>query len=189
MGEKIWARLKNPEGNMGGRPLVWLCLTISCLLVPAFVICVHLPLQQAASEYRSEAAKASREINTVVNFQNAHRDRKAYQKELEARRQLAYQAIPENIGQASFLLDMERKAGQAHLQLLLIQPGELVQTDGRQSLPVHLRVQGSYFSLLTFMRELQNGERLVTVQDLGIKLANGQLQVDLLVNIYAVPDK
>jgi type IV pilus assembly protein PilO len=50
-------------------------------------------------------------------------------------------------------------------------------------------MQGGYFGLLKFMRELQDGERFVTVQELGIIAENNQLVTDIMVNIYAVSAK
>lgn len=154
-----------------------------------FVVTVHIPLQRAADGYRREAEQARSEINDVVNFHNAHLDQKSFRKEMDERKERVFRALPETMGQASFLLELERLARQSQLQLKQIKPGALVQHEGWQSLTIHIRVQGSYFALLKFMRELQAGERLASVRELGVKVENDQLSTDLALNIYAVPEK
>lgn len=189
MGTRIIAALKGYDGNGGRRQLIAAGLAGSLLVFLLFIFVIHLPLQRAAGEYRREAALAKQEINEVVNFQNAHLDRKAYQKELDMRQSQVVKAFPDHIAQADFLLEIQRLAGQAKLQLLQVEPGKIMQNDERQTLPVRIRMQGGYFGLLKFIRELQDGERFVTVQELGITAENNELVTDIMVNIYAVSAK
>ena len=99
MGTRIIAALKGYDGNGGRRQLIAAGLAGSLLVFLLFIFVIHLPLQRAAGEYRREAAVATQEINEVVNFQNAHLDRKAYQKELDMRQSRVLKAFPDHIAQ------------------------------------------------------------------------------------------
>ena len=159
-----------------------------CLLL-LFFLAVHLPLERAAQEYRSEAAEAAGEIVTIGNFQNAHLDRKAYLAELNKRQERAWKALPEDLEQGKFIVYVERLAQQSHIQLQQVSPQKKAAAADKRSLSLHLRLQGGYFSLLRFMRGLQDGERLVAVNNMAVRVEGQELVTDLVVNIYAVSDK
>ena len=189
MMKKLLARVKIHSGTHKAATMIGLAMGGTIGLLLSFFVLVHLPLRQAAQEYRNEAAEKAGEIVTVGNFQNAHLDRKAYLAELSKRQECAAKAVPDHMEQGKFIVYVQRLAQQSRIQLQQIRPQQKETDDDKHSLSLHLRLQGGYFSLLKFMRGLQDGERLVVINNMAVRLEGQQLVTDLAVNIFAVSDK
>ncbi|BAL83737.1 hypothetical protein SELR_20290 [Selenomonas ruminantium subsp. lactilytica TAM6421] len=189
MMEKLLARLKKYRHGREGGTLLWLLVLGTTGLLSLFFLLVHMPLKQAAQEYRNEASAAAGEVVVIGNFQNAHLNRKEYQAELDKRQQRAMLAIPDKMDMSRFIVEIERLAQQSRLQLQLIRPQKGNDDMDIACLSLRLCLQGGYFSLLKFMQGLQNGERLVQVHNVTVRTEGQDLVTDLVVNIYAVSDK
>lgn len=189
MMRKLLAKWKTYHNCHKKTAVLWLGFGGTIALLAIFLLLVHLPLERAAQEYRSEATEAAAEIVTVGNFQNAHLDRKAYLAELNKRQERARRAVPDSLEQGKFIVYVERLAQQSRIQLQQVSPQSKREAGEKDGLSLHLRLQGGYFSLLRFMRGMQEGERLVVVNNLAVHAEGQQLVTDLAVNIFAVSDK
>ncbi|MCR5757666.1 MAG: type 4a pilus biogenesis protein PilO [Selenomonas sp.] len=154
-----------------------------------FYFFLHMPLMAAAEDCRQQAAEAGRQVTQIVNFQNAHRDLPAYQAEIAQREKRAWGHLPATLEQGEFILAIERLAGQSRMQLELVSPQKELAMPDTLCLPIKIGLTGDYFGLLRFLRGLQDGERLVVVKDMSVAVKGAGLTVDMLLNIYAVPEK
>lgn len=169
-----------------------LALAGTLLLWLFFYFVLHRPLLMAAADFRQQGAQAERTMTAVVNFQNAHLPLKDYQQELGRRDIRARQALPAEMEQGDFLVALDRLAVRSHLRILSVVPGKAAADERYLCLPVKLQLAGDYFSLLHFLQELQQGERLVVVNSLTVKEGkdkDGTLRAELSLHIFSVSDE
>ena len=126
-----------------------------------------------------------------MNFKNVHGDLAAYEKELSDREGRAEHVLPRELGQGGFLQDLQHKALQSQVKLQKVAPAEVRSVDGVQEMPVAIACSGSYFSVLDFLRRLQQSERLLAIHETRIEQQvqgnEGTLQCQLVVTAYAWP--
>lgn len=130
-----------------------------------------------------------------MNFKNVHGDLSAYEKELSDREGRAERMLPRELGQGAFLQDLQHKALQSQVKLQKVAPAEVRLVDGVQEMPVAIACSGSYFSVLDFLRRLQQSERLLAIYETRIETRieqqlqgkDGTLQCQLVVTAYAWP--
>lgn len=187
--ERILMQIKSYDFEHNGQVIVMGLSVVSVLLILAFLLFVHLPLQKAVQEYQTEADKSAQEIIKIGNFQNAHLDYKKFAAELAEREKRAALALPDEMDQAGVIAAIENMAYKNHMQLRSIKPEKIMTGKKTECLPIRIELAGSYFALLKFMKELQNGERLAMVHDVSIKAEQGQLEAELVVNIFSVSAK
>ena len=159
------------------------------LLGLLFYFCLHKPLAAGAADYARQAAQSASKVTQITNFQNAHLNFKEYQAEIDKREKRVRSFLPEDIGQGVFIISVERLALKNEMQLEMVSPQKLMTDTDKICLPLKVKLTGSYFGLLKFLQGLQNGERLVEVEDMSVTVKGDSLMVDMLLNIYAVPAK
>ena len=143
--------------------LIWVCflaLLYAALLSPYF-------------SAGREAARAERDTaravltRTEVYQRTIHADAQAEDR-LRLREARLAAALPEEHAQGAFFSSVERSARHAGVTLVRMVPHPAV-SDGeivRQSAELH--VSGDYFSLLSFLREVESGERTAAFKALSL---------------------
>lgn len=187
--KRIMAQIKAYDLEHNGQVIVAALLAASVLSMLVFWAGVHLPLQEAVQDYRSEADKSAQEIIRIGNFQNAHLDYKEFAAGLAEREKRASLALPDELDQAGTITAIERMALQEHMQLRSIKPEKIMKEERTECLPIRIELTGGYFALLRFMKDLQDGDRLAMVHDVSIKVESAQLDAELVINVFAVPAK
>ena len=154
-----------------------------------YFVCVHPPLQEKQASYDRRHAELRGRLAAVMNFKNVHGDMAAYAKELSDREGCAERMLPRELGQGAFLQDLQHKALQSQVKLQKVAPAEARSVDGVQEMPVAIACSGSYFSVLDFLRRLQQSERLLSIHETRIEQQvqgkDGMLQCQLVVTAYA----
>lgn len=181
-----WERLRRCRGD--SRFFLGCCLTCFMAMLLYFV-CVHLPLEEKRASYDRRHAELRGRLAAVMNFKNVHGDMAAYAKELSDREGHAERMLPRELGQGDFLQDLQHKALQSQVKLQKVAPAEMRLVDGVQEMPVAIACSGSYFSVLDFLRRLQQSERLLSIHETRIEQQaqgkDGMLQCQLVVTAYA----
>ncbi len=185
----IRARLERM--GLGGGDGRFLAASIAVCLIAllAYGALVHLPLRAEQAAYEKKAVELRTRLAAVMNFKNVHGDLAAYEKELSDREGRAERMLPRELGQGVFLQDLQHKALQSQVKLQKVAPAEARSVDGVQEMPVAIACSGSYFSVLDFLRRLQQSERLLSVHETRIEQQvqgkDGMLQCQLVVTAYA----
>ena len=143
--------------------LIWVC----------FLALLYVALLSPYFSAGQEAARAERDAaravlaRTEVYQRTVHADAQAEDK-LRLREARLAAALPEEHAQGSFFSSVERSARHAGVTLVRMVPHPAV-SDGeivRQSTEVH--VSGDYFSLISFLREVESGERTAVFKTLSL---------------------
>ena len=184
--DKFWLRLRYSEEKQA---VLLIALAGTLLGVMLFYFILHRPLVAAADDCAQQAAEAAQEITAITNFQNAHLQMKEYRHELTLREQRILRYLPEKMGQGEFIQYLERLSLKSKVKLQMVSPQKSIPDGDNLCLPIKLRLNGSYFGLLDFMQGLQNGDRLAVVKNMSITAGETDLEVEMLIHIYAVPVK
>ena len=164
-------------------------ITVCLIALLAYGALVHLPLRAEQAAYEKKAVELRTRLAAVMNFKNVHGDLAAYEKELSDREGRAERMLPQELGQGDFLQDLQHKALQSQVKLQKVAPAEASSVDGVREMPVAIACSGSYFSVLDFLRRLQQSERLLSIHETRIEQQaqgkDGMLQCQLVVTAYA----
>lgn len=171
--------------KMNGKRWLWSSLGGGLAVSLLVFLLVHQPLREAIGRLEDEAAVNRQIVTEVQNYQNAHLDREAFMKELTEAEQQADKALPEEMSQGNFISRLQRDALRAGLRLRQVQPQETVRLEDCRMLPVHVELEGNYFALLKFLRELGKDERFMQLRGLHISSEKGVLLCDMDIAIYA----
>lgn len=178
-------RIRSLLQRAGERELFFAALFLiipACLL---FFFAVHRPLSEARAVTLEERDAAEHAMTEVANFKNAHLDEKAYEAQLVEQDARSAAALPDSFEQAAFLASLQREALASRVTLLGIVPQEPVQRDGYAALPITVRVQADFFSLLDFLQQIEEGDRFLRVDALEAVSEKGMIKCTMQISIYA----
>ena len=161
--------------------LIWVCflaLLYVGLLLPYF------SAGQEATRAERDAARAVL-ARTEVYQRTVHADAQAEDK-LRLRETRLAAALPEEHAQGAFFSSVERSARHAGVTLVRMVPQPTV-SDGeivRQSAEIH--VSGDYFALISFLREVESGERTAVFKALRLTADGAMLQAVITLETVAM---
>ena len=156
-------------------------------ILAAFYFFPHEQWKEEAEQAYAEQAKEEQEIVGIENFMNAHRDMEEFSRETAMHQEMVLKALPEDMEQGAFLEFLQRLAIGHQIELLGVFPGKSSQEkDGVMVLPVQVKMNCSYFQLLDFLRELQEGERFLQVRNARIHSDGRRLTCQLDLAIFAM---
>lgn len=158
---------------------------ICLLLLTGGYFFVHEPLAAMEQEARLSAEKSRMDLTAVDNYQNAHLDMEAYEKELTEQQAHAEQAMPNVMEQGKFLGMLQQEALRNHVELKQVVPKPIQQEERLFILPIEVKMRCDYFSLLSFLQGLQQCDRYIQVERTALHEENGALDCSLLLRIYA----
>lgn len=146
---------------------------MAALIWGCFLALLYAALLSPYFSAGREAARAERDTaravltRTEVYQRTIHADAQAEDR-LRLREARLAAALPEEHTQGSFFSSVERSARHAGVTLVRMVPYPAV-SDGeivRQSTELH--VSGDYFSLISFLREVESGERTAVFKTLSL---------------------
>lgn len=172
--------------KLEGREWLGAVVCVSVLLGVGFYEFVHLPLQDKLQAAISQNSKLQAEVVSIENYQNAHLDFSVFEKDLHEQQARADHALPMQLDQGAFLNVVQQQALRHQVQLQGVIPGKAEEKDGVKALPIQLNFRCSYFALLSFLRELQESERYVLVKQTAVQMKDGQLDCEIVLNIFAM---
>ena len=116
---------------------------------------------------------------------NAHGDGAERAKARAARSAALEKRLPARMGQGDFLALLEREAQHEKLMLAAVAPGQIEEEGGVSRLPLDVELDGDYFHLLAFLKDLEKSERFVRMESTEIKSEDGRLHVKMRLSIFA----
>ena len=143
--------------------LVWACFLA---LLYAALLSPYFSAGREAARAERDAARAVL-ARTEVYQRTVHADAQAEDK-LRLREARLAAALPEEHAQGSFFSSVEHSARHAGVTLIRMVPHPAV-SDGeivRQCAELH--VSGDYFALISFLREVESGERTAVFKTLSL---------------------
>lgn len=167
------------------RPIMLLPILFALLLLGAgFFDQCYLPQRAEIASLESEIREEHDELVRVQNFMNAH-DGRAQSEALAARSRAAEKRLPKSMGQGGFIALLEREAQHQGMTLAAVVPGQPGEEGGVFRQPLDIELDGDYFRLLAFLKDLEQSERFVRMEHAEIHSDDGRLHVKLRLSIFA----
>lgn len=170
---------------MRSKMLLSAIFALALFLCAAFFQLCFLPQRAELARLEEEAAKEQEALVTVQNFMNAHGDGAERAKVRAARSAALEKRLPARMGQGDFLSLLEREAQHEKLTLAAVAPGQIEEEGGVSRLPLDVELDGDYFHLLSFLKDLEKSERFVRMESTEIKSEDGRLHVKMRLSIFA----
>lgn len=168
--------------HIGGYVVVGAVL---CLLL--FWLGVHRPLQAASQEEWQAAHETSSQAAVIQRDREAHADNGKQDKKLAARQQQADAALPDDLALSRLLADLQQAALQHGVMLTGVSPGKVQREEELLRQPVQVRCEADYFSLLSFLKQLDAEERFLQLEQVKIQSTGGRLSCELTLAAFALP--
>ena len=170
---------------MRSKMLLSAIFALALLLCTAFFQLCFLPQRAEIARLEEEAAKEKDALVAVQNFMNAHGDGAERAKARAARSAALEKRLPARMGQGDFLALLEREAQHEKLTLAAVASGQIEEEGGVSRLPLDVELDGDYFHLLAFLKDLEKSERFVRMESTEIKSEDGRLHVKMRLSIFA----
>lgn len=140
---------------------------------------------EAYQEQRQAIEKATTRVAALNQLQMDHTNLEVYQMEVVKQRQIAEKLLPRNIQMAELLAYVQQTARNSELELQELMPMDSKPLGKLQIQPVKVRLQGDYFHLLDFLRQLDKGAPLVQIGNMELKQQPEGLSSKFTLNFYA----
>ena len=140
---------------------------------------------EAYQEQRQAIEKATTRVAALNQLQMEHANLEVYQMEVAKQRQMAEKLLPRNIQMAELLAYVQQTARNSGLVLQELMPMDSKPLGKLQIQPVKVRLQGDYFHLLDFLRQMDKGAPLVQIGNMELKQQPEGLSSKFTLNFYA----
>jgi Tfp pilus assembly protein PilO len=136
-------------------------------------------IREETSDVRASLLADSEKASAVPQLLRQVEEMKGKHKDFDRR-------LPRRAELGGFLREISEDLSQESLSNQTIEPGRPTQEDVYFTLPIVMRFQGSYLSLVRFLERINRFERLTRVQKLSIipGAAENQLDITMQMNIY-----
>lgn len=129
--------------------------------------------------------KATARAAALNELQLGHDNLEVYQMEVAKQRQMAERLLPKQIQMAELLAHVQQIAKNSGVALQELVPMERKIQGQLQVQPIKVRLQGDFFALLEFFRQLDKGAPLVQVGNMELKQQPEGLISRLVLKFYA----
>lgn len=161
-----------------------IALLAGCLL---FAMAVYLPAMRRLSAMNAQIASAQRDLE-----QNQHRARNLpllalEVQRLESRVQTFDRQFPPQPELGQLIRDLTHISQQLSLQDWKYQPGAPRRGEAFHELPIHMSFRGSFPNVDSFLRQIEDMQRLTRVRRLSMKSrdsAAGVVDVEMIMSVY-----
>ncbi|MDD3114539.1 MAG: type 4a pilus biogenesis protein PilO [Anaerovibrio sp.] len=152
---------------------IWLCLAWQG---------VQLADEMQQREGRLQELKA--QAAALQALQSEHNNLELYQLEVAGKRELAEKMLPGEMESAVLLDSIKKAADSSGMELRELVPGQPDMEDGVADMAVKVKLSGDYFSLLDFLRRVQNGTRLIHIDTMDL-IQHQDLECQLGMKVFA----
>lgn len=166
--------------------------------LPPMIFALIIILSFSWYEFISEPARReilSMELETrrlhevereILELKTRHGDLSAFIESKELELDTARNFLPATLAQDKFIDELYRAADFHRVQLVAVNADEAISEEKFQSQVVRVKLETDYISLLNFIREILDGERLTSLERFYVESAEGRiLSCELSFKIFA----
>ena len=160
----------------------------ACLLIcGGLYFFVHQPAQSEISAMQLETRRLKQTVRELDELKTRHGNFSTLVAATERQLDGARNFLPATLMQEKFIDEIYRTADFNRVRIISVQAGEI--SDGEiQTQIVAVKLQAEYVELLNFVREIIDGERMVSLENFSVTADDaGILDCDLSFKIFAAP--
>ena len=168
----------------------WKCrgfAAASCLLLAlwAAMMWQGAGAVQELEEQEQSLHQMQEEYAALERLQEEHPDVEKYQLEVEMEKKRVAALLPDEMQTGVFLQELKAASDRTGMVLCELAPEEAAEENGLLAMPVRVTLQGDYFSLVRFLRVVQNGSRLMQVVAMDVASKGDFLDCRLQFKIFS----
>lgn len=179
--------------KLGVREKTLLFILAMILLNLLFYFGIYAPQQMQMTELAEELQTNQSKISVIEAFIAKHPDIAAYDAALDEQWRIVSKSFPEEPAISEVLGALEKISQESQMQLVAMQPSQEAADQKEpkryQEIVLKLKVKGTYFQLLDFLKNMESMERFATVQSITSRSTNGVLESELSVVVYCYGNK
>ena len=153
------------------------------LFVGSLIFCVGIyiyaiaPIVRDRIEMTNKLAVANMQLAALQTFAGQNQDYAALQKIQNMKIAAAQKKIPDTVSVPELIGEYNKLSEQTQVSLLSVKPDKVTKGKTYISMPITVTVEGDYFRLITFLQQVDNGDRFVNLS--SAKFAGSKLGTDV----------
>lgn len=162
-------------------------IAVCCVVTFFFAVIIYEPIKSEIFLMQTETKKLHAAEIEIENFENLHGSFENFSALTESHLQTTREFLPAESLQDNFVAEIYKVAEKNKILVNSIQIGEVESVEenfSRQSIKV--KIEGDYISTLNFMREILDGERFATIENLTLESNENILSGDVEFLIFSV---
>ena len=168
----------------------WKCrgfAAASCLLLAlwAAMMWQGAGAVQELEEQEQSLHQMQEEYAALERLQGGHPDVEKYQLGVGMEKKRVAALLPDEMQTGVFLQELKAASDRTGMVLCELVPEEAQEENGLLAMPVRVNLQGDYFSLVRFLRALQNGSRFMQVVAMDVASKGDFLDCGLQFKIFS----
>lgn len=133
----------------------------------------------------TEAAKLQKQNEKLRALEEEHPNLEQYQMEVEADAAKMTKLLPDEMENASLLAAVKKAADKSGMEVKELSPSEISEEDDLAQIVMDVHLQGDYFMLVDFMRNLQQDGRLLQIASMDLLQKGNVLECRLGIKAFA----
>ena len=143
-------------------------LTICAIVAILYWQLIYNPVQAEISALDTETKQIEKIEQEIENLQTRYGNIEDLVALTEERLTQMQELLPAEIDSEKFITELYKIAEDKKILINSVQVGEISETDSVQKQSVKIRLETDYISLLNFIREILDGERLASFENFSI---------------------
>lgn len=164
-------------------PIILLTMIILSVGLYKFI---YEPAQREILNMELETRRLREVEREIADLKARHGNLAAFVTEKELQLDEAQNFLPATLEQEKFIDELYRMAELHGVKIASIRSGEVASSEEFQSQVVSMNLEADYISLLNFIREVLDGDRLTTLEEISLESSGGKIiSCDLNFKIFA----
>ena len=136
---------------------------------------IYEPAQREILNMELETRRLREVEREIADLKARHGNLAAFVTEKELQLDEAQNFLPATLEQEKFIDELYRTAELHGVKIASIRSGEGVSSEEFQAQVVSMNLEADYISLLNFIREVLDGDRLTTLEEISLESSSGKI--------------
>ena len=136
---------------------------------------IYEPAQREILNMELETRRLREVEREIADLKARHGNLAAFVTEKELQLDEAQNFLPATLEQEKFIDELYRTAELHGVKIASIRSGEVTSSEEFQAQVVSMNLEADYISLLNFIREVLDGDRLTTLEEISLESSGGKI--------------
>ena len=146
---------------------------------------IYEPARREILSMELETRRLREVEREISDLKARHENLSAFIEDKERQLDAAQNFLPPTLAQDKFIDKLYRTAESQSVKIISVRAGDINSAGELQSQIISARLEADYISLLNFIRETLDGERLTALERFSLENSSGTLSCDLNFKIFA----
>jgi Tfp pilus assembly protein PilO len=143
------------------------------------------PQRMAITTMKAQYQTERQRVKAITDYVRTNPDPDQHLADVHSKVAVVDRMLPNTGDIGAFLLQLQAAAKQSNVQLSQVRPGQASNMNNLGNIPVELKIKGSYFQVLDFLRLLENETRFVKIISINLHAQGDLLESKLALLVYS----